>query len=108
MELFQLIRKSFKIIGIYPSESDGKFSSLNLRNVTLMFCLFMATGSSIMSLLYECETMLDYSMSIFAISTNVIISIIVPVLVSNSSKIFEYIDDLEIFIQQREFYQLFN
>lgn len=57
--------------------------------------------SSIIYLFCECETMMDYSASVYTVSTAIATTIILTILVWNSSKIFKLIENLEIFIKKR-------
>lgn len=106
MQLFHIIRKSYGRLGIYRSQSNIKFDSFNSRNVTVMIIFSVSYISVILNFLLECETSEDYSKSIFQIATTTAMLIISPINVWNSAKIYNVIDNLEVFIQRREFHQL--
>ena len=103
MKLFKMVRESFERLGIYPPQFAENFAYFNSRNVILIIIMNVFLVSSIIYLLYECKTMMDYTASVYTIATATLFSIFLAILVWKSSKIFTLMGNLEKFIEKRKF-----
>lgn len=106
MKVFQTFRKSLGDIGIHLLHSADNFNRLNSKNVFIFAFICISLVSSIMKLLYECETIFDYSESIFTIASTTVAFLFFPILWWKAPKVFKLFDNLDRFIEKREFCKL--
>lgn len=97
MKLFQLIKKSLKVVGISPTQTPVE-SSFNWKNkiisTFLSFCSIFAT----LFLLIEAKILTEYSESFYLTIT---VPVMVLFVVELTRKVFKMIDDFESVIEKR-------
>lgn len=106
MKVFRTFRNSLGDIGIHLLHSADNFNRLNSKNLFIFAFICISLVSSIMKLLYECETIFDYSESIFTIASTTAAFLIFPIFWWKASKIFKLFDNLDRYIEKREFCKL--
>lgn len=102
MKVFRTFRKSLEDIGLHLHSVDN-FNGFNSKNVAFFAFLCISLVSLIIKLLYECETIFDYSLSIFAIASTTVAFLFFPILWWKTSNIFNLFNNLDCYIEKREF-----
>lgn len=67
IRLFQSLRGYYQMMGIYSPESSNQRYSINGRNSFFLFCYTQLLISSVLFLLFEAETTLEFGAAIYAL-----------------------------------------
>lgn len=103
MKLFGLLRKNLKLLSIYAPVEFDKSKRINLHNVLIIIGGVLFTVMSVIYLIYEPNSITEYSESAYGTSTTFCITWSCILLVYNTTKIFNLIERFESLIQPRKF-----
>lgn len=99
MKIFQSIISNLNSEGIaWPQKHP-----FNVKNITILVNLSLATILATLFLLLEAETFSDYGDSFYVIASTIVSSVIFAVIVWKTQEIFKLINSFETIIQEREF-----
>ena len=104
MSLFKSIQKSLAMLGIklnQPNPILKYIHPFNERN-SIIICLFGGASVSFTLHLFEDLSFEEYIISAFATTTAIVNTIDIVILVWKTSKIFEFIKDIEYIVQISE------
>lgn len=98
MKLFQIVRKDFARLGISCNQSHCN------RKSAITFSIYsLSSTMGILFLIFDANDFLEYTMNIFVTSTLVAIWIAFCVFLFEKEEIFKAIDDVEVFVNKREY-----
>lgn len=102
MVLFQLVRKYYHLLGVYPTQlnPNGLF---NLRNFCVLLITSALFASTISSFMLQSTTIMDYAESFYMFSTVFAQVIGFLATIWKAEIIFTFINELEEFIQMSKF-----
>lgn len=99
IKLFQFLQKSYKTLGICPSQ-DHEGLAFNTRNVIFLFCYAQMFLSVLAFFIFKADTMLEYGNSFFMFETQFYIAMDFLVLMWRITNILELIEEFEEFIEK--------
>lgn len=100
--MFQLTQKMFQSMGIYPSQSNSNWHSINWRNSSVLIALVQMLIFSLAYLVFEVDNIVDAGTCFYAVSTELFCSIILLLNLHNIPKILQLIEKFEDFVEKRE------
>lgn len=100
MQFFQSIREFFKLIGIHPLQLEH--ASNNLRNVVVLLFMTLSSISCGAFVIYKADNIQDYSASFYTFITELICVGCFLSFRSNTTTLFELMDEFEVFIDESE------
>lgn len=101
MKLFALNQYYFAFLGIDSYHANQK-SLLNERSVTVLSSLCFSLILRTMYLIYEAQSPLEYTESLYVVSTLIAIISAFSIVLWEMPKLFEFINDFESSINQSE------
>lgn len=99
LQQFQIVRKLFEVIGIYPQQSKR----FNVRNVVALLFTFTMCISSFAFLLFEVDNSHDFGASFYAAITEFAVIVSFLSIVFKMQNIFKIMDQIEEIIQKSKF-----
>lgn len=97
-----------QILGVYPLHSVDNSNRFTSKNVAVFTIFFVAFVLSTMKLLYDCTTMVEYSESIYQVTSMVVAFLFNSIIVWKTSNIFNLFNNLDCYIEKREFCELYS
>lgn len=101
MKFIGAAQQIFAIVGFSSYQSTQKYP-FNLKNLSILFVLFVSNISATLFLFCEASTFVDYIISIYEISTLVFGIVSFTILVLKMNDMFEFFDDFELVTQERK------
>lgn len=102
LKLLQFTQKLFQEMGICPSPSNPNWRSINWRNSSVLISLIQMLIFSLAFLVFKADNIVDAGSCFYAVSTELICSIILLINIHNMPKILKLIEKFEDFIEERE------
>lgn len=101
MKLFEIVRKLFKYLGIYPCQQhlNRTFHVKNFAVFSYQIVFTTATGSY---LVFRVNSIYEYGELVFVFMTHFVCMCILMTLVSNMPTVMELIEKFEKFMQTRK------
>ena len=91
LKIFKLIQKNFKVVGIEPSLVAQKYP-INRKILVGFLMLSFSFIWNLMTILYEANTFVEYTQSIYTCSLAALIFLALVILLLNVTKMFNLID----------------
>ena len=102
LELFQFIKQFYQIVGIYSSQSNQKYCSINSRNSILLFSFVQFLIPTVAFLFFKAESILDYGQSFFILVSTIESVVLYAILIWQMQNILKFIENCKGFIEKRE------
>lgn len=102
MRVFVVIRETLGRLGIHAPKAFEKFRNFNKRNVCGLVVYLSYNISTVVFLIYDAETMSEYSDSIYLFSVTFVLNAMYINLIVNTKEIFNLVERLENIIQKRK------
>lgn len=71
IKLLQFIQKVYQFMGIYPSQSNQNWCSINWRNIFILFSLIQMFTFSFAFLIFEAKNIIDVETSFYTVTTEI-------------------------------------
>lgn len=102
LKLLQFTQKAYRHIGIYPSQSNRNWHSINWRSIFMLFSLIQMAVSSLAFLLFEANDIVDAGLSFFAVNSEICCTTYYLINMWKIPKILELIERFDKFIENSE------
>lgn len=103
MKVLQSVRNSLTSFGLYPPQVFEGFRRPNVRIVFVVVGHVLFCIGTTMFFIWEAETLVDYSDSLFACSSMNIGFFMLIIILIKTEQVFKLIESFETIIQIREF-----
>ena len=101
MKIFQAVRKFYQIAGIQLSQNDRiSCFKFNWKCLSYMVLLVQASISALAYFLFEAHSIVEHADAFYTFSTAISCLIIICLSLWKITKIFQFIEKLEIFIEK--------
>lgn len=102
MKTFQVMRKSFAIMGIGEKQSQQKYL-INVRNMITLFMLSGAATLNCFHLYYEAKTFNDYAIGIYTGLSLIVAAILFAVIINDMRQVVKCLINIEILVNESKF-----
>ena len=103
MKIFQTIRESYQILGIYSMQSDRESSVYNSRNLLMILCPLQIFTSSLAYSMFQAKSIGQFADAIFVCWSCVSIELYFWINILKKLQIYALIEKFEEFIEKSEF-----
>lgn len=100
MKIFQLLRKPFGVLGIYPPKRFDE-NPITFKRLITLFILVQFSLTSIVFFLFEAATFIEYADAFYISATAMLKVYVFSAILRKLIKIFELIENFESIIQNR-------
>lgn len=97
MKLFEIVRRNFAILGISPHKHPFNRNSLETFFICGLSCILCGVF-----LICNANTFREYTESIYMTTMQMVIASIFTIVVVKTSKLFQFVDDFEKYIENRK------
>lgn len=102
MQIFQVMQKSFAILGVGEEQSLQKHV-INVRNMTSLFMLCTAAILNLLHLYYEAKTFKDYATGIYSGSSLIVSVILFVIIIKDMRRMVKFLKNIEKMVNQSKF-----
>lgn len=100
VKLFTFIKKTFRIIGISPPQSNQKHNSINSKNWIFLLCLVQLCIATVGYFFTEANSIMEYGMVFFNAITAIETIILYLIFIWQMKNILNYIENCEKFVEK--------
>lgn len=102
LKLLRFVQKMLQDMGIYPSQSNLNWQSINWRNSSVLIALIQMLSFSLAFLIFKADNIVDAGTCFYAVSTELFCSTVLLTDLYNISKILQLIEEFEDFVEESE------